>query len=79
MAYFILLAQLIAILLHYPCTVVLMGLVDWYDFLELVCRPCKVMTETVGPMEGTRWEVWVSFYPCISEMSLKTLQACLGL
>ena len=31
-----LLVQLIATLIHYPCTVVLMGLVDWSAFLELV-------------------------------------------
>ena len=28
--------QLLAILIHYLCTVVLMGLVDWSAFLELV-------------------------------------------
>ena len=36
LAYSILLAQAIATLIHYPCTVVLMGLVDWSAFLELV-------------------------------------------
>ena len=32
----ILLAQLIATLIHYPCTVALPGLVGWSAFLELV-------------------------------------------
>ena len=32
----ILLAQLIATLIHYPCSVVLMGLANWSAFLELV-------------------------------------------
>ena len=41
----------------YPCIVVLMGLADWSAFLELV------MSETMGPMEATRWEVWVSYSP----------------
>ena len=36
MANCILLAQLIATLMRYPCTVVLMGLVDWSAFPELV-------------------------------------------
>ena len=55
----ILLAQLTAILKHYPCTVVLMDLVDWSAFLELVYQLCEIMTETMGPVEGTTWEVWV--------------------
>ena len=49
----ILLAQLIDTLIHYPCTVVLMGLVDLSAFLELVN----------WPMEGTRWEEWVLYSP----------------
>ena len=30
----------------------------------------------MGPMEGTRWEVWVWYSPqaCVGEMSLKALQ-----
>ena len=36
LAYSILLAQLIATLIHYPCTVALTGLADWSAFLELV-------------------------------------------
>ena len=66
----ILLAQLIATLVHYSCTVVLMGLVDWSAFLELVFQPCNVTTETMGPMEGTRWEVWVWYSPlCWQDVS----------
>ena len=34
LAYSILLAQLVATLINYPCTVVLPGLADWYAFLE---------------------------------------------
>ena len=30
-----LLAQLLATFVHYPCTVVLMGFVDWSAFLQL--------------------------------------------
>ena len=36
LTYSILLAQLIATLIHYPCTVVLPGLADWSVFLEWV-------------------------------------------
>ena len=35
MAYSVLLAQLIATLIHYPCTVALPDLADWSAFLEL--------------------------------------------
>ena len=37
LAYFILLAQLVDTLIHYPCTVALPGLADWsvWAFLEL--------------------------------------------
>ena len=35
-AYSILLAQLIATLIHYPCTVALTGLTDWSAFLKTV-------------------------------------------
>ena len=59
LAYFILLAQLIATLIHYPCTVALPDLADWSAFLEQIFPPCEVMTETMGLMEGTRWEVSV--------------------
>ena len=59
LAHSILLAQLIATLIHYPYTVALTGLVDWSAFLELVLLTCKVKTETMRPMEGTRLEVWV--------------------
>ena len=52
LAYYILLAQLIATLIHYPCIVALTGLDDWSAFLEWVVRSCEVMTETMGPMEG---------------------------
>ena len=70
--------QLIATLIHYPCTVALMGRADWSAFLELVCQPCKVMTETMGLMEGTRWEVAMGLiFTC--KTSLKALQSCLGL
>ena len=55
----ILLAQLIATLMHYPCTDALLGYADWSAFLELVLPTCKVTTETMGPMEGTGLEVWV--------------------
>ena len=58
----ILLVQLIATLIHYPCTVALIGLADWSAFLELVLPnhvKSRVTTEKMGPMEGTRWEVWV--------------------
>ena len=34
--YSILLSQLIATLIHYPCVVALPGLADWSAFLELV-------------------------------------------
>ena len=51
LAYSILLSQLIATLIHYLCTVVLLGLADWSTFLK---QPCKVTTKTMGPMEGTR-------------------------
>ena len=27
----------------------------WSEF----CRPCKITTETMGPMEGTIWKAWV--------------------
>ena len=36
LAYFILLAQLIATLIHYPCNVALTGLAEWSAFLELI-------------------------------------------
>ena len=36
LAYSILLAQLIATLIHYPCTVALAGLADWSAFLGLI-------------------------------------------
>ena len=36
LAYSILLAQLIATLIHCPCTVALTGLADWSAYLELV-------------------------------------------
>ena len=55
----ILLAQLIATLIHCPCIVALMGLVDWSAFLELILLTIEVTIETMGSMEGTRWEVWV--------------------
>ena len=35
-SYFILFAQLIATLIHYPCTVALPGFADWSSFLEWV-------------------------------------------
>ena len=28
-------------------------------FQSKFCRPCKFMTETIGPKEGTTWKVWV--------------------
>ena len=40
----------------YPFTVPLPGLVYWCAFLE---QPCKFITETMGPMEGTTWKAWV--------------------
>ena len=39
LAYSILLLQLIATLIHCPCTVTLPGLADWSSFLEQVYRP----------------------------------------
>ena len=59
----ILLAQLIATLIHHPYTVVLPGLADWFAFLEQVCQPCKVTTETTGPMKGITWMSWVWNWP----------------
>ena len=36
LAYFILLPQLIATLIHHPCTIALPGLADWSALLEPV-------------------------------------------
>ena len=52
------LAQLIAKLIHYPWTVAIPGLADWSAFLKrILLTTCRVITEPMEPMEGTRWEV----------------------
>ena len=48
-SYSILLAQLIATLIHYPLTVPLLDFTDWSAFLEPVLLPCKFMIETMVP------------------------------
>ena len=48
-----------ATLVHYTYTVALPGLADWSVFLEQVSLLFKVMTETIGPMNGTTWKAWV--------------------
>ena len=35
------------------------------------CQPCKVMTKTIGPMEGTTWKACVLSWPQCSETSLR--------
>ena len=48
--YSILLPQLLATFKHYACTVALPGLANWSTFVEEFLRPCKVTTDTMGPM-----------------------------
>ena len=38
--------------MHYTFTVALQGLVNGLLFWSEFYRPCKFMTETIGPMEG---------------------------
>ena len=54
--YSILLAQLVATLIHHPFTVPLSGYAEWSAFIEQVLLPYKFTTDTIGPMEGTTWK-----------------------
>ena len=36
------------------CTVQLPNLANWYAFLKQILPTCKVMIETIGPMESTK-------------------------
>ena len=73
-----LLAQLIATLIHYQCTVALMGL--------LVCFSRAGFADHVK-LRLRQWDPWrvldgrygSDIHPCVGETSLKALQSCLGL
>ena len=76
----IVLAQLIATLIHYPCTVVLMGLVNWSAFLELVLPTMWSHDWDNGTHGGHHMGgMHGSDIHLISEASPKALQACLVL
>ena len=66
-AYSILLAQLMATLVHCTYTV------------PLVCRPCKFMTETWDPWRALHGRHGSEIHPSDRETSVSTVQACLGL
>ena len=72
LAYSILLAQLIASLIHYPCTVALTGLTDWSAFLELILQLCKITTETMGPWRALDGRYGSDIHPCVSETSYRS-------
>ena len=40
-------------------------------WLVLICQPCEVMTETMGPMEGTRWRYGTDIHSCVGQMSIR--------
>ena len=77
--YSVLLAQLIATLIHYPCTVVLMGLVDWSAFLELVLPTMSSYDRQWRPWRALDGRHGLIFTPVLARHLLKALQACLGL
>ena len=74
------LAQLIATLIHYPCTVAIPGLAACFAFLE------RILPDHVKP-RLRQWDPWreldgrygSDIHPCVGETSLKALQSCLGL
>ena len=74
------LAQLIATLVHYP-RIVLMGLVDWSAFLELVLPTMWGHNWDNGSHRGHSLDGRCGSHinPSVGEASLKDLQACLGL
>ena len=76
----ILLAHLTATLIDYPCTVVLMGLVDWSAFSGAGSADyVKLQLRQWGPWRALDGRYGSDIHPCVSEASLKALQACLGL
>ena len=52
---FIFLAQLLAILNSYLYTVCPMAILKWSAFLREDLQPCKIMTDTLAPVERTNW------------------------
>ena len=72
LAYSILLAQLIATLIHYPCTVALPGLADWSAFLERVfANHVKLLLRQWGPWRVLDGRYGSDIHPCVSETSLR--------
>ena len=72
LAYSISLAQLIATLIHYLCTVAFIGLADWSAFLEQVLLSMQRHEWDNGPIWRAQDGKYGSdIHPCVSEMSLR--------
>ena len=78
-AYLILLTQLIAMLIHYPCTFALPGLTDWSAFLEPVMPTMWSHNCDNGLTEGAKMDgMRLMFIPVLVRHLLGPL-ACLSL
>ena len=72
LAYSILLAQLIPTLKHYPCTVALPGLADWFPFLGWVfVNHVKSPLRQCGPWRTLYGRYGSDIHPCDIKMSLR--------
>ena len=67
-----LLAQLIATLIHYPCTVAIPGLAVWSAFLEwILLDHVKSRLRQWDPWRALDGRYGSDIHPCVSEMSLR--------
>ena len=78
-AYSILLAQLMATLVHYTYIVPLPGLVDWSAFLERVFDPVNSWLRQWDPWRALHGRHGCEIHPRDRETSINAIQACLGL
>ena len=67
------LAQLIATLIHYPCTVALPGLADWSAFLYRAgfANYVKSQLRQWGPWRALDGRYGSNIHPCIRETCLR--------
>ena len=63
------LAQLIATLIHYPCTVAIPGLAAWSAFLADFANHVKPRLKQWDPWRPLDGGYGSDIHPCVSEMS----------
>ena len=63
---------IVTTLKNYPCTVSLLGNVNWSAFLVGICWPCKVTNVRMVPIDATNWvKLLLGLLVCIGNLSCK--------